>query len=394
MLHDFSICINTKFVFGKDAQNQIGSELKQFGAKKVLIHHDNGRFLYDTGLLDRVKVLLKEEGIESLELGGVLPNPRLSLVKEGIALAKKEKADMILAIGGGSVIDSAKAIALGAVTNTDVWEFFTGKAAPKNSLPTSVILTCPATGSESSAVTVVNNTELGMKLLVSDPLLRPVITFMNPELTYSLPGFLTACGVVDMFSHVCERYFTSDKEIGVIDRMSEGILKTLTEIGPKVLEEPANYTYRAEIMWIGTIAHNNTVGIGRTQDWATHEIGNELSALYDTPHGATLSIIMGAWMRYVYKKNPVRFARYAKEVFGVEYKEDNILETAYEGILRTEAYFKTMGMPISFGDFKIPKDKVEKMLDQIAFCGEDHSIGGIVRLNRDDCRRIYEMAFG
>ena len=389
MLQDFNICIDTKFVFGKDAQNQIGRELKQMGIHKVLIHHDNGKFLYDTGLLEQVE----QEGIETLELGGVQPNPRLSLVREGIALAKKEQVDLVLAIGGGSVIDSAKAIGLGAVTDTDVWEFFTGNAVPERSLPTGVILTCPATGSESSAVTVVNNTDVGMKLLVSNPVVRPAIAFMNPELTYSLPKFLTACGVVDMFSHVCERYFTPDSEIGVIDRMSEGILKTLVEIGPKVLEEPSNYSYRAEIMWIGTIAHNNTVGIGRIQDWATHEIGNELSALYDTPHGATLSIIMGPWMRYIYQKSPERFARYAKEVFGVEWTKENTLEAAYAGILKTEEYFRSMGMPVSFGDFKVPTDEVEKMLDRIAFRGEDDSIGGIVRLNREDCRRIYEMAF-
>lgn len=393
MLQDFNICIDTKFVFGKDAQNQIGRELKQMGIHKVLIHHDNGKFLYDTGLLEQVEKLLEQEGIETLELGGVLPNPRLSLVREGIALAKKEQVDLVLAIGGGSVIDSAKAISLGAVTDTDVWEFFTGNAVPEKSLPTGVILTCPATGSESSAVTVVNNTDVGMKLLVSNPVVRPAIAFMNPELTYSLPKFLTACGVVDMFSHVCERYFTPDSEIGVIDRMSEGILKTLVEIGPKVLEEPSNYSYRAEIMWIGTIAHNNTVGIGRVQDWATHEIGNELSALYDTPHGATLSIIMGSWMRYIYQKSPERFARYAKEVFGVEWTKENTLEAAYAGILKTEEYFRSMGMPVSFGDFKVPTDEVEKMLDRIAFRGEDDSIGGIVRLNREDCRRIYEMAF-
>ncbi|MDY5590462.1 MAG: iron-containing alcohol dehydrogenase [Candidatus Fimivicinus sp.] len=393
MLQDFNICIDTKFVFGKDAQNQIGRELKQMGIHKVLIHHDNGKFLYDTGLLEQVEKLLEQEGIETLELGGVQPNPRLSLVREGIALAKKEQVDLVLAIGGGSVIDSAKAIGLGAVTDTDVWEFFTGNAVPERSLPTGVILTCPATGSESSAVTVVNNTDVGMKLLVSNPVVRPAIAFMNPELTYSLPKFLTACGVVDMFSHVCERYFTPDSEIGVIDRMSEGILKTLVEIGPKVLEEPSNYSYRAEIMWIGTIAHNNTVGIGRVQDWATHEIGNELSALYDTPHGATLSIIMGSWMRYIYQKSPERFARYAKEVFGVEWTKENTLEAAYAGILKTEEYFRSMGMPVSFGDFKVPTDEVEKMLDRIAFRGEDDSIGGIVRLNREDCRRIYEMAF-
>lgn len=393
MLQDFNICINTNFVFGKDAQNQIGSKLKQMGIQKVLIHHDNGKFLYDGGLLDQIKKQLSQEGIESLELGGVLPNPRLSLVREGIHLAKKEQVDMVLAIGGGSVIDSAKAIGLGAVSDTDVWDFFTGAEIPKRSLPTGVILTCPATGSESSDVAVINHVELGKKLLVSSPVIRPAIAFMNPQLTCSLPPFLTACGVVDMFSHVCERYFTPDMEIGVIDRMAEGILRTLVDIGPRVLQEPDNYAYRAEIMWIGSIAHNDTVGIGRVQDWSTHVIGNELSALYDTPHGATLSIIMGAWMRYVYQEKPERFARFAKEVFGVQWNGNNTLEAAFQGILKTEEYFRIMGMPVSFEDYGIPTDEVEKMLDQIAFGGEDDSIGGIKRLNREDCRRIFETAF-
>lgn len=235
MLQDFDICINTRFVFGRHAQGKIGSNFKKMGVKKVLLHHDNGKFLYDTGILDDIKKQLSDNGIKSIELGGVLPNPRLSLVREGIALVKKEKADMLLAIGGGSVIDSAKAIGLGAVTDTDVWDFFTGKETPNSTLPVSVLLTCPATGSESSMVAVVNNTDEGKKLLISNPILRPVMAFMNPELTYSLPKFLTACGVVDMFSHVCERYFAPEDEIGVIDRMSEGILKTLVEIGPKVL---------------------------------------------------------------------------------------------------------------------------------------------------------------
>lgn len=393
MLQDFNICINTNFVFGKDALNQIGSKLKQMGIQKVLIHHDNGKFLYDGGLLDRIKKQLSQEGIESLELGGVLPNPRLSLVREGIYLAKKEQVDMVLAIGGGSVIDSAKAIGLGAVSDTDVWDYFTGAEIPERSLPIGVILTCPATGSESSDVAVINHVELGKKLLVSSPVIRPAVAFMNPQLTCSLPPFLTACGVVDMFSHVCERYFTPDLEIGVIDRMAEGILKTLVDIGPRVLQEPDNYAYRAEIMWIGSIAHNDTVGIGRVQDWSTHVIGNELSALYDTPHGATLSIIMGAWMRYVYQEKPERFARFAKEVFGVQWNGNNTLEAAFQGVLKTEEYFRSMGMPVSFEDYGIPTDEVEKMLDQIAFGGEDDSIGGIKRLNREDCRRIFETAF-
>jgi len=393
MLRDFNICIDTNFIFGRDAHKKVGEELKKNDIKSVLIHHDNGPFLYKDNLLEGIKEDLTNKGIKFNELGGVLPNPRLTLVYEGIELVRKEEISFILAIGGGSVIDSAKAIALGAVNDGDVWEFFcTGREVEK-SLPVGVVLTFPATGSESSAVSVINNKEKGEKLLVSSPVLRPKVVFMNPELTFSLPKFLTACGILDMFSHTCERYFTTDNEIGVIDRMCEGILKTLAEIGPKVIEEPSNYSYRAEIMWIGSIAHNNTVGIGRVQDWGTHEIGNELSAMYDTPHGATLSIMMGSWMKYVYKKKPERFARYAHEVFGVAFDGTNAIEAAKEGIICTEKFFKSLGMPISFSDFKVPTDHIEDMLDKIAFRGEDKSIGGIVRLNREDVRKIYKMAF-
>ena len=392
-MFNFTYFTPTEVVFGKGTETQAGVLVKKYGGKKVLIHYGSGSVVR-SGLLGRVKASLEEQGISYVELGGVVPNPVLSLVYKGIDLAKREGVDFILAVGGGSVIDSAKAIALGALYDGDVWDFFLGKAEPKKTLPVGVILTCPATGSESSMVAVINNTQAGMKLLVSNPVLRPALTFMNPELTCSLPKFLTACGIVDMFSHVCERYFCPEDEIGVIDRMSEGILKTLVDIGPKLLKDLGNYDYRAEIMWIGTIAHNNTVGIGRVQDWGTHEIGNELSALYDTPHGATLSIIMGSWMRYVFEKKPERFARYAEKVFGVERREgkEGTLEAARKGIEETEKFFRSLDMPISFSDFRIPEDGIEEMLDHIPFRGEDDSIGGIVRLNREDCRNIYVMA--
>lgn len=393
MLQNFEIRIGTQFVFGKGIVSQVGTQLRKKGVSRILIHHDGGKFLYESGLLQKIQESLTAENISSVELGGVLPNPRLSLIREGIELAKREKVDLIFAIGGGSVIDSAKAIALGAATDGDVWDYFTGKKEPVTTLPVAAFVTYPASGSESSAVTVVNNTDQGQKLLVSNELVRPAIAFMDPALTTTLPSFLSACGIVDMFSHICERYFSPDDEIGVIDRMAEGILKTIVDIGPKVLKEPGNYSYRADLMWIATIAQNNSVGIGRTQDWATHEIGNELSALYDTPHGATISIIMGAWMRYVYKKNPARFSRYAQEVFGVSSDGKTAEEVAYEGILKTEEFFQSLGMPTSFKEFHIPTDGIEDMLDRIAFGGEDASIGGIVRLNRADCRAIYQLAF-
>ncbi|WP_334136632.1 iron-containing alcohol dehydrogenase [Muricomes intestini] len=393
MLNNFEIRIGTQFIFGRNVVSQVGKRMRGMGIHRVLIHHDGGKFLYDSGILNRIKESLQKEDIYSTELAGVRPNPRLSLVRKGIELAKREKVDLIFAVGGGSVIDSAKAIAMGAATDDDVWDYFTGAKEPVNTLPVAAFVTYPAAGSESSAVAVINNAEEGKKLLGSNEILRPAIAFMQPELTSTLPDFLSACGIVDMFSHVCERYFSPDEEIGVIDRMAEGILKTIVAVGSKVLREPDNYSCRAELMWIATIAQNNTVGIGRVQDWATHEIGNELSALYDVPHGATISIIMGAWMRYVYKKKPFRFCRYAKEVFDVKSENRSDEEIAYEGILRTEEFFRGLGMPTSFKDFDIPTNGIEDMLDRIAFRGTDDRIGGIVRLNRDDCRAIYTAAF-
>ena len=392
MLLDFDFSMNTKFIFGKDAHRRVGQEIGKLGVKSILLHHDNGQFLYESKLLEQIKTDMTAQGIQVYELGGVLPNPRLSLVYEGIEIIKKEKIEFVLAVGGGSSIDSAKAIAAGACYEGDVWDFFVKGKQVERALPVGVVLTYPATGSESSNVTVVNNAEQQQKLLTSSSVLQPALAFMNPELTYSLPKSLTASGIVDMFSHICERYFTPDTRIGAVDRMATGILKTLVEVGPKLLQEPRNYEYRAEVMWIGTIAHNDTVGVGRVQDWATHEIGNELSALYDTPHGITLSVIMGSWMRYVYQKDLNRFAHYANEVFDIEWNETDFKKMAIAGIERTEAFFKTLGMPISFSEAKVPTDEIDQMIEKIAFRGENKAIGGFMELNAKDVRAIFEMA--
>lgn len=393
MMRDFEICINTKFVFGRGAHEKAGEMLKQMGVSRLLLHHDDGKYLFDTGLLEDVKQDLERCGINCWELSGVKPNPRLDLVYEGIRLVKDKEIDFILAIGGGSVIDSAKAIGAGALYEGDVWDFFSKGVRVRESIPVGVILTCPATGSESGDVCVINNEKLGQKLLTSSQVLRPVLAFMNPELTMTLPAFVTACSVADMFSHVCERYFTPDDEIGVIDRMSEGILKTLAELGPVLMKDPENYNYRAQIMWIATIAHNETVGIGRIQDWATHEIGNELSALYDTPHGVTLSVIMGSWMRYVYKTHVERFARYAYEIFGVS-RQVEAEQAALEGIAATEKFFKSMGLPVNLKEAGITDCDFDTMLDHINFRNGNETIGGIASLSREDVRRILEMAVG
>ena len=302
---NFQHKINTEFIFGKNAEKNVGKKLLSYGVKKVLLHHTGEDFLIE--LLDKIKDDLLKNKIDVYELGGIEPNPRLSLVREGVQMLKQENIDFVLAVGGGSTIDSSKAIAAGAKYDGDVWDLFTKKSDIKSAVNIGVVLTYPASGSESSNISVINNTDTNEKLLISSTHLAPSITFMNPELTYTLPGILTANGIVDIFSHICERYFSPDTYIGIIDRMAEGALKTLVDIGIKAINNPEEYIYRSEIMWIGTIAQNNTLGIGRIQDWASHVIANELSALYDITHGMTLSAITPAWMRYVYKNDVIRF---------------------------------------------------------------------------------------
>lgn len=391
MLQDFRQCLYTDFVFGKDSEKCIGEELKKLGAHTVLVHHDSGRFLYDTGLLENVKTYLTDAGLKVVELGGVKPNPRVSLVREGIELCKKENVDFLLAIGGGSTIDSTKAIAFGMKYDGDVWDLYSGKAVPTDAMPLAVILTYPATGSESSKGSVITNEELVIKNSCGAPFIRSALTIMNPELTYTLPPYLTACGVTDMYIHIVERYFVPETRIGSMDYLCEATMRALLNFGPKVLADPTNYENRAEIMWIGTIAHNDTMGLGRVQDWSSHGMGHEISALYDTAHGATLSIMTPAWMRYVYKQDIPRFVRYATEVFGVEYDPADPERTAIEGINRTEAFFKSLGMPTSFAEANLPTDKIEHMAEQAAAL-KGGLLGNFKKLSKDDIVEIYKLA--
>lgn len=394
MLNDFDIQIATRFVFGRGAESRVGEEAVALGARKVLVHYDGGDYVKSSGLLDAVLASLDESGVSHVELGGVMPNPRLSLVREGIELCEKEGVDAIVAVGGGSAIDSSKAVGLGAVAGGDVWDFFTGASVPTNTLPVIAVCTCPASGSESSQVVVVNNEEEHAKLLVSLPVVRPAVAIMNPELSATLPPRQTACGLVDMFCHVCERYFTDDADFGVLDSMSEGVLRTIVSVGPRVMEDPGNYGLRSEIMWIATIAQNNSLGMGRNQDWATHALSNELSALYDTPHGMTISAIMPSWMRYVYSANPRRFARYAREVFGIRDEGMDVEALALAGIDATERLFRSLGMPVSMSELGIDANGIDTMLDAIDFFGDDRAIGSVRRLTREDCSKIFHMALG
>lgn len=392
LIGDFTIQIGTKFVFGANTVRSAGEELANLGFSKVLVHYDGGGFIENSGLLGTVLDSLSKAGVEYVELGGVVPNPRLDLVYRGIEISRHERVDAILAIGGGSAIDSAKAIGIGAVDNGDVWDFFTGARSPKGTLPVASILTCPASGSESSQVAVVNNATDHKKLLVSDPVLRPTLAIMDPMVTTTLPVHQTACGLVDIFCHVCERYFNDDEDYGLLDRMSESVLRSIVVDGPCLIKDPKNYGLRSETMWAATIAQNNSLGMGRKQDWSTHLIANELSARYDVVHGESISVIMPYWMLYVEESNPQRFARFGREVFRLPTETVDVGELAKMSIGATANLFKRLGMPTSIPELHINNLEIEPMLDAIDFSAADGAIGSVMRLRREDCRSIFEMA--
>lgn len=387
-MQNFRFICPTDFIFGKDAENAVGEEIKKYG-KKVLLHYGGGH-IKKNGLYDRVMENLKKHKIEVIELGGVKANPDIGLVREGVEICKKENIDCILAVGGGSVIDSAKAIGIGVYYDGDVWDFFTKETPVKKMLPLGVILTIPATGSEASNTTVVTNSENGhLKRALSHDCLRPDFAVMNPELTYTLPPYQTAAGGVDIMSHVFERYFTLEPNCDLTDRLCEATLKTMIKQLPKVLKHPENYEARAEVMWTGTIAHNGILGVGRSEDWGSHMLGHELSAFYDMTHGATLAIIIPHWMEYVYQTDIQRFVKYAVDVWGIENDIFHPEETALKGIQKTKEFFQSLGMPVSFEDAGIDGEKIEEMAEN---CTKNGAVGGFVKLEKEDCIKIYEAA--
>ncbi len=331
-MNNFTFYSPTYFVFGKDTEREAGHYVKRFGGTKVLIHYGSGSVVR-SGLLDRVKASLEQEGIEYVLLGGVLPNPRSGLVYEGIELCKKESINFVLAVGGGSAIDSAKAIAAGAVYDGDFWDFFEGKPADK-ALKVGTVLTIAAAGSEGSENTVITKEEGMLKRGAGGEALRPVFSILNPELTQTLPAYQTAAGATDIMAHVFERYFTPTKEVEITDRLCEGILQTMIKEVPRAIADPNNYDARANIMWAGMVAHNDIVGVGRDQDWSSHGIEHELSALYDVAHGAGLAVIFPAWMTYVMKQDVSRFAQLAVRLWGVPMDFVNPEVTARRQVLR------------------------------------------------------------
>jgi len=376
-------------MFGRGTENEAGSLVKRFGGNKVLIHYGGGSVVR-SGLLDRVKASLEKENIEYIELGGVKPNPRSGLVYEGIDLCKREGIDFILAVGGGSVIDSAKAIAAGSKYDGDFWDFFEGKPI-KAALPVGTVLTIAAAGSEGSGDTVITKEEGMLKRGAGSDVLRPVFSILNPELTQTLPPYQTACGAVDIMAHVFERYFTNTKEVEITDRLCEAILLTMIKEVPRVIKDPNNYDARANIMWAGMVAHNNLVGVGRVQDWASHGIEHELSALYDVAHGAGLAVVLPAWMTYVMKHDINRFAQIAVRVWGCDMNFANPEETAREGIERLKQFLKLIGMPTTFKELGAKEEDIPLMVEKLGL-GETGTIGNFVPLTAKDVENIYRLA--
>ena len=386
-MQDFIFQSPTKIIFGKSAENQVGDEVKQY-CDKILLHYGGGS-IKRSGLYDRVVKSLKAKGIEIIELGGVKPNPRLSMVREGIKICRENNINFILAVGGGSVIDSAKAIAAGVPYEGDEWDFHTGKANPKNVLPIGVILTLPATGSEVSASAVITNEDGWYKESMNSDLLRPKFAIMNPELTYTLPDYQTACGAADMMAHVMERYFTNTPHVDLTDRLCEATLKTVIKNAPLALKDPKNYDVRAEIMWSGTIAHNGLLGTGREEDWGSHKIEHEISAIYDITHGAGLAVVFPAWMKYVYNINLKKFIQFSYRVWDVEVDLDNPESTALEGIKRLENFFREIGLPIRLKDMNISDERFEEMAQKCTMSGP---VGGLKKLYKEDVLNILNIA--
>jgi len=387
-MNNFNFYSPTSFVFGKGRETEAGKYVKRFGGTKVLIHFGGGSVLR-SGLLDRVKTSLANENITFTQLGGVMPNPRSGLVYEGIELCKRENIDFILAVGGGSVIDSAKAIALGALYDGDFWDFYQGKQAEK-ALPVATILTISAAGSEGSTGSVITHETGMLKRAANSDALRPVFSILNPELTCTLPAFQTACGATDMMAHVLERYFTNTKDVEITDRLCEAVLLTVIKEAPKALANPADYEARANIMWAGMVAHNDICGVGREQDWSTHQIEHELSALYDVAHGAGLAVMFPAWMKHVMQHDVMRFAQFAVRVWGCEMDFQNPENTAKQGIDKFEQFLTSIGMPIRFSELGAKAEDIPTLLKVLGLGGQ--TLGSFVKLNEEDVKQIYELA--
>ena len=390
LMNNFMFYSPTCFVFGKDAENQAGALVKRFGGTRVLIHYGGGSAVR-SGLIDRVETSLKAEGIPCFLLGGVKPNPRSGLVYEGIRLCREKKIDFILAVGGGSSIDSAKAIAAGTVYDGDFWDFYSGKRI-EEALPVGTVLTIAAAGSEGSPDSVITKEEGMFKRGASGDAIRPKFSILNPALTQTLPAFQTAAGITDIMAHLYERYLTNTPEVEVTDRLIEALLLTMIHEGPRVITNPDNYEARANIMWAGMMAHNNSCGVGRSQDWNSHNIEHELSALYDCAHGAGLAVTMPAVFAYVMKHDVMRFAQVAVRVWGCQMDFAHPEVTAREGIRKLQQFLISIGMPRNFAELGAKEKDIPALVKALCWGdGRQGSISGFVTLSEEDCTKIYQL---
>lgn len=387
-MENFTYCTPTRYMFGKGAEDNAASLIKELGGTKVLVIYGQGSAVR-SGLIGKVADGLTKAGLQFASLSGVKPNPEDDLVYDGIDLCRKEKADFILAVGGGSVIDTAKAIAAGALYDGDFWDFYCGKATPQRALPIGVILTIPAAGSEGSGNSVITKKEGAVKISIrTDYVLRPKFALLNPELTFSLPPRQTSAGIADMMAHIMERYFSPTEEVEVTDRLAEGLLMAIMEEAPKVMANPADYQARANIMWSGTLAHNGICGCGRKEDWASHAIEHEISALYGVTHGAGLAVVFPAWMTYMAEHKPEKIAQLGRRIFGVS--AEGSKEAALETVAHLRKFFASIGLPLTFAQLGIDKPDIASLVERLHL-HKGAAIGGYVALDSKATAEIYRL---
>lgn len=389
---NFEYYTPTKVVFGKDSEKKAGELVKEYGAKKVLIHY-GGSSARKSGLLDRICASLDEAGVSYVTLGGVVPNPRLSLVHEGMELCRKEGVDFLLAVGGGSVIDSAKAIGYGLYNDCDPWLFYDRKAAAKGCLPVAAVLTIAAAGSEMSNSSVITNEDGWLKRGYSSDYSRCKFAIMNPELTYTLPPYQTACGCTDILMHTMERYFSHEPHTELTDGIAEALMRTVMHNAAILKKDPSNYDARAEIMWAGSLSHNGLTGCGTTGDWATHQLEHELGGMFDVAHGAGLAAVWGSWARYVYEEDVDKFVQFAVHVIGIDRTLGSPKDVALIGIRSMEDFFRSIGMPTTITALGIQptEEQIKELAQKCVFFGK-RTIGGFKVLDGEDVEKIYRMA--
>ncbi|MFV0464495.1 MAG: iron-containing alcohol dehydrogenase [Lachnospiraceae bacterium] len=390
-MDNFIFYAPTYFAFGKGEEKKAGNLVKKFGGSKVLIHYGGGSVIR-SGLLDRVKAALESEGIAFIELGGVSPNPKSGLVYEGIELCRNEDVDFILAVGGGSAIDSAKAIAAGVPYEGDFWDFYDDRIEIEQAVPVGTILTIAAAGSEGSPNSVITKEEGMLKRGATGPAIRPVFSILNPALTQTLTSYQTACGITDIMAHLYERYLTNTSEVETTDRLIESLLLAMVHEGPRVIEYPDHYDARANIMWAGMMAHNNSCGVGRGQDWTSHDLEHELSALYDCAHGAGLAVAMPAVFKFNLDHNVMRFAQVAVRVWGCQMDFDNPKKTALEGVEALEHFLQKIGMPKNFNELGAKEEDIDLLAHTACYgTGRNGQVGGFVSLDEEDVKSVYRL---